>query len=390
MDRPRLAEACAERPWRNRVLVHHVCDHAQRDLMLGGWPSCGHDPEDLQICIQRERWQEHAIAAAAGYPTAFAVGTPRAGMRLISNQHAVGHGLALEDATGKPLDLLGAELCVRTSAYGEPVLRELAATGHHLFLTAEDEARVSQWFSVVKPAYLRRTVRQVTIGDLEALVEARQDRLPDPAAFDGIIDQDRFFVKTIAKGVHGLVDARAEEIGLSLDDALAGLMLRAEPAQPVLVSGPLDLVRDERGTVEVRVQVIDGQPVSLSRYVDYRTAVVPSEVAPFAERFIADHASILPGSYVVDIGMDQAGPVVIELNGWCGSGRYHDNRATDLLAALFGGPHAARVQEELERVTPAIAALDQALQARIIRRSPEELAAERESRLARLLGNADS
>lgn len=117
---------------------------------------------------------------------------------------------------------------------------------------------------------------------------------------------------------------RVEVININSDMILSDLM-------DICVDGKAD-----NGKEEYRCFVIGGKVSSISRYVDYEHIKVPADVAQKANEFtILLKDCSLPDHFVMDIARTEKGFQLVEINPFCGSGRYLDNDPEAMLRDLM-------------------------------------------------------
>lgn len=105
-----------------------------------------------------------------------------------------------------------------------------------------------------------------------------------------------------------------------------------------IISEVMNISRDEqgdKGTIEYRCFVIDYEVINLSRYTDYTDLPVPDDAIAFARQVVQDNMGIFGSAYVLDIAKTDLGYQVVEVNPIANAGRYLNNRAPAIYAALF-------------------------------------------------------
>jgi hypothetical protein len=177
---------------------------------------------------------------------------------------------------------------------------------------------VTQWADWVKPEFLGRKVGVLT---MESVLAGGGRSFRDAAG--------KIFLKTQEKEIHGVC---RWDRPLDVIEYFCEIL----PEQtPFIVSEPMEILKDERGTREWRVWMVRGVPTSCSRYLDYDIDYeTPREVAAFAESFGQAHSAVTPAAYVLDIAETPSGPKVIELNEAQASGRYGKNDFAAFLSSL--------------------------------------------------------
>ncbi|MGD1524220.1 ATP-grasp domain-containing protein [Vibrio harveyi] len=109
----------------------------------------------------------------------------------------------------------------------------------------------------------------------------------------------------------------------------------------IVYSSVMNIIEDSKGRKEeYRCFMVDGKPVSISRYEDYEEFDIPSKVMEFAERFGGDFKGYLPHIYVMDIAATDKGLQLVELNPYEHSGRYFGNKPESFYRALASQDHS--------------------------------------------------
>lgn len=102
-----------------------------------------------------------------------------------------------------------------------------------------------------------------------------------------------------------------------------------------IISDIMNISKDEYEKQEYRIYIVNGKSVNASRYVDYDTKEVPTEVFSFAQKFSDFHKNLF-SSYVLDIAFCEDGKYrVVELNNLSASGRYRSNDFDKILCAIM-------------------------------------------------------
>lgn len=103
----------------------------------------------------------------------------------------------------------------------------------------------------------------------------------------------------------------------------------------IVYSDVMNIKRDELDRkLEYRCFIVNGKPVSISRYEDYEDFKIPQEVGEFASEFASEALSYMPPIYVMDIAETDKGLQLVELNPYEHSGRYHGNKPDSFYSAL--------------------------------------------------------
>lgn len=103
----------------------------------------------------------------------------------------------------------------------------------------------------------------------------------------------------------------------------------------IVVSEPIDIKKDDFGKIEFRCYIIHGEFVNASRYLDYEHTDTPTMISDFATSFAQCHKSVLPPHYVLDLAVTTDGVQIVELNPIPASGRYVDNKPSQIYEKLL-------------------------------------------------------
>ncbi|MFH1358361.1 MAG: ATP-grasp domain-containing protein [archaeon] len=220
--------------------------------------------------------------------------------------------------------LAGYEVLLRTNVFnGRNCLEAIANLGGTNVLTSGDMDVIENWPLHVESSYTNRNVGIVRVSEL-------QDKI------DGYVVDDKVFAKTKLKmnEGHGKVLSidevlRALEEGLpyhkgstlSTDEDKRGIQEISEEDE-LLLSQPLNLSRDELGTLEYRTWVVGNRVAIITNYHNPEDFNIPSRIESFTNDFVRQQSGKLPHSYVLDIGIEHSEKriVVIELNDFMSAG----------------------------------------------------------------------
>jgi len=193
---------------------------------------------------------------------------------------------------------------------------------------------VFNWPMHVSREYTNRDISLLTLSQLKSSAEHY--------AKDGLV-----FVKTREKpgsghghGVIMTIDQalQAETLGLPYCDSWVNKrrLQKLDGQSTLIVSQPMDLARDELGTVEYRGWVFNQNLVAISRYAHPENTNVPPAVVSFAEQFSKAHNSRLPRHYVLDLCQTTNGKVcVVEINDIMSAGNTNKLIFGKILDAYF-------------------------------------------------------
>jgi hypothetical protein len=184
-------------------------------------------------------------------------------------------------------------------------------------VTKADMDVVERWPNHILPEAVQRRIRAVKASDLQSVVgdyaiEGRVFAKTAVKEFQGngiVMDADEFLVD-VAKSrlpYRGIIT----EIGK--EPRIGTLYSEITPDTEIIISQPMSLQSDDKGTMEYRTWVVNGRVAVIDRYLKGVVEKPPAEVAKFAEFFVKNHSSRLPAHYVVDIGLSENRPVVIEM-----------------------------------------------------------------------------
>lgn len=311
-----------------------------------------HQEEDFTYCVLRERGMELKQLREAGLPYALVCG------KSIDKLHLLSHNLPDELTIGALLDMpwryrgplndVFIKQVQPTESYYQQILRwpqwcraEFLLRSVRLtdFVDFVESSRRDPWSSdlfikTVHKGEPSRAFRLVGVFEHENFV--RRSKLPQekpdalsyatkrPCPEDGFIQDNP---QPYFNEYHGEMEQRAPSWY-----AMSGELILSEP---------LDIHKDEHGTLEYRCFVVGHQVTSISRYLDYVTPEIPEQAHELAGRVARACMSMEeqgPGpDYVVDIAQTSRGWVVIEFNPLPCSGRYYGNSAAALFDELLTG-----------------------------------------------------
>jgi hypothetical protein len=281
-----------------------IVDLSRRTLeFFQNWKDISDDPENYNLCVARERWQEIEFGLSRGDDGV----------------------LFWDGASLRGVDWHVAKLSLDNLYFprcGAPTYRDntlfsiFSALGGVPCVSSEDAFRRAEyWPFYVPERYLKRDVIVVPKIAVSEVLKRWSDT--------------PFFLKTLHKGwsFAGTADEFYQGgMAYSLDTGSAD--------EPMIISDHMEIREDKHGKMEYRVFYVNGR-ISMSRYKDYESIPVEREARLFAST-IHEHlirTNVLPRNTVVDICLTKAGPRIVEVNDLCSSGRYVDNT----VEKVFGG-----------------------------------------------------
>lgn len=314
--------------------------------------------EDLEYCLGREKAQEVIACRELNIPYVVLAKPDLFARRNADNSHKI------------------IDSNVDVSALNSDTRLVVRVNARHLSCEALDRFQplvsttatqdIAHWPRIIQypEKYLRRNVTELSA---EAFNEAMQTKALNPPLFiKGVEKGNGFSLHQVAKTRQELDDLIKSAVELRQlygdrvpdtakdDDYLAfkqmpdwecpyrgpqkGRVYFFEPKDGVMISDVLQFDHKPDHKAEYRCFIVDGKVSSISTYTDYTAHPVPACIAEMAREFAADHAALAP-AFVVDFGMTDQGPVLVELNSFSESGRYVGNDAFALyrdLEALLG------------------------------------------------------
>lgn len=335
------------------IAVLHVDTHQDAKLACEiAYTRPDHQDEDFTYCVLRERGLELKQLREGGLPYALICG------KSIDKLHLLSHNLPDDLTMDK---LLGMRWRYR-GPLNEVFIQQTLPTEPHY-------QQILRWPQWCRAEFLLRSVQ---LSDFVGFIESSR-RAPWG---------NKLFVKTVHKGepsrafrLTGVFThedfIRRTRLPQERPDALSYATKRPGPEdgfiqdnpQPyfneyhgemeqrapswyamsgeLILSEPLDIQKDEHGTLEYRCFVVGHLVTSISRYLDYVTTEIPEQAHELAGRVARACMSLDergPGpDYVVDIALTSLGWVVIEFNPLPCSGRYYGNSAATLFHSLLDG-----------------------------------------------------
>jgi hypothetical protein len=258
------------------------------------------NPNNRELCIARERWQEINYAK-----TYFRC--------LFWN----GDKLTLPDFSEYKIEHLTRKLF--------PRIQTTEVKSFHNFLrknkilqygisSPSDFYLIEHWIDVVPKDY---TKRDMTVID-KALCKIQLKE-----CFAKYNRNNKFFIKSLHKD-------------FSYDGSLEGFyewevnrcLEKGNDNDPIIISEWVEIEEDELGQKEYRCFFINSELISISRYLDYEDHVIPKDVEYFAEKIGNELlGSYLPKNIVVDLAVTKdRGIIFLEANDVMCSGRYVLNK----------------------------------------------------------------
>ncbi len=222
--------------------------------------------------------------------------------------------------------LTGVTLLLRST--GDNIRRcieVIKAIGGVPLISWEEEREVERWYEGISPQFLKRGMSVFPSSKFGEIWFNQPERVKIHER------EGQMFIKGTHKGsLTGLVTSERDIWDIVLHSEIMNL------DSDILVSDPLDIIKDAGGNKEYRAFVILGKIANVSRYIDRGIDhEIPKEIISFANAFVDAHRNTLPHSYVVDMALDLSrGPVVIELNTISASGRYRKNKFEDIINIL--------------------------------------------------------
>lgn len=288
--------------------------------------------EDYSRCVARQYWEEIETCRRMNFQYFFAVKDRDA--EIGYNPHTQSsffpgkNPLSLFTPEGNQVHALeGYKMLIRCSVPHESVCTGLIESlGGESLVSEEENKFVKQWYKVVNLSYLGRQHDWFCIDGLEGRYFKMKDRLEIVAVEGKVFVKLEHKSTLMESGLYSTQEAAENLMHVSLN--LTG--------SEVFISSPLKIQQDAKGKLEYRFFVVNGKPVSPSRYLDYDTDYdVPPIVIAFAQAFAKEHFLQMPNGYTLDVALCEDGKVVlIELNSINASGRYERNNFEEILNAL--------------------------------------------------------
>ncbi|MBD8088632.1 ATP-grasp domain-containing protein [Pseudomonas fluorescens] len=309
--------------------------------------------EDYGYCVAREKAQEVLKCREHGIPY------------VVINKDVLGDNRVID--TNCDLKRLPADTTLVLRCQPDARLPSSIAS-FPKWLTPDEMKAVNHWPSNVAQAdhFFKRHVMTIDRDLLAQLLQAQALSLPlffktvEKTDFHQVIyshDELNKSLMTVSQARQLVPHKGAELEGLFADTAvlvlkkpdwfceyrdqmIAGRVSLDTLEEGLIISDPMEILREESHKGEYRAYFINGQMSSISAYLDYDHCEVPGSIRDFAEAFGVANAQMAKG-FVADFCMTPKGPALVEMNDFCYSGRYIDNDPGLLFTDLkrhFGDP----------------------------------------------------
>ena len=222
------------------------------------------------------------------------------------------------DSLGKRIDIKGKRIMPRTFVSTINQINEvILSNGGLLVLSHEDDEKILNWPKYYRPKRKAFIFKGKDLTNEEIVNNIRK------------IFGDRIFIKTKEKNFNGIIPTSL------LEDKECNFYkaLLCSLDTDFIVSGVVDLVKDEYGIKEYRCFVMDNEVANISRFTENVLHTIDQEVLDKAKELVSNLKGIMPTCYVVDLfqyEVDGRKEIdVVEFNPFHSSGIYLYNSAIE-------------------------------------------------------------
>lgn len=222
------------------------------------------------------------------------------------------------DSLGKRIDIKGKRIMPRTFVSTINQINEvILSNGGLLVLSHEDDEKILNWPKYYRPKRKAFIFKGKDLTNEEIVNNIRK------------IFGDRIFIKTKEKNFNGIIPTSL------LEDKECNFYkaLLCSLDTDFIVSGVVDLVKDEYGIKEYRCFVMDNEVANISRFTENVLHTIDQEVLDKAKELVSNLKGIMPTCYVVDLfqyEVDGRKEIdVVEFNPFHSSGVYLYNSAIE-------------------------------------------------------------